>query len=62
MHRSKQHRHSILREMLDAESSFREIAKSLTNRNVPTLRGTKWHRQMVSRAINRLPAILKDSL
>jgi hypothetical protein len=34
MHRSKQHRHSILREMLDAGSSFREIAKSLTNRNV----------------------------
>lgn len=44
----------MLRKMLDAGSSFRDIAKTLTDRKVPTPRGGKWHPQMVSRTLQRL--------
>lgn len=44
----------MLREMLAAGSSFRDIAKTLTDRKVPTPRGGKWHPQMISRTMKRL--------
>lgn len=44
----------MLREMLDAGSSFSEIAKRLADRKIPTPRGGTWHRQMVSRVMKRL--------
>lgn len=44
----------VLREMLDAGSSLRDIAKALTDRKVPTPRGGKWHPQAISRTMKRL--------
>jgi DNA invertase Pin-like site-specific DNA recombinase len=44
----------VLQEMLHAGLSFREIAKSLTDRQVPTPRGGAWHPQTISRTVKRL--------